>query len=1554
MGIKEKTLSLFEDSCRNSERGLKTICEAEKYLQQAYEGRYFFELIQNVRDANKEASQEGDIYIELKDNVLSIANTGAPFSEEGIASITSIGQSPKQSLDFIGFKGIGFKSTLEVSDTPRIVTTEGAIYFDRKLTMEVLSQYNSNLVENQLPLFFFPHYRSRALTSEEREKGILTKIELPLKESFAEEKICADFGEIKARQLVLLGNIQKVDFTTPTQRTIYNIQKDIRKNLIVVDNGKEILNRFRYYVPNEKNFLPDDILNSLEGKEKEIYSNSTSIDIHIVLELDEKNLFVPDANAKLYLFYPLNIRSGFRFMIHSYFLVNPERTRLRKSSLNQYLLRKIGEYIGSGMLKLLKRGKYNTNEILCFKRNEDAGLEELYDGLVETLKGQKFIYDQHSRKYYKTSEVIVADGFDKGLFPDDRFDGKPIIYIGSAPVVEWLRAEFDIYYLNYEDIASGIEQEAKKQAKSKNLDFFQNLYRYIDRHKDLNVSGKRILLTNHWKLISDEEDVFYGGRRNPVSLPASIQKYVHFMHNGIKLEIRETRIAVKEFNTNELIRRLLKLFDEKTVPNVDILNAIYHLNPQDARSELDIKEKIQLPVKGQKDWVSPFKHPVYFDKEELRELYPEGYFVDETVFKQEEPGKEEIEAENRVEDFLKLCGVWEIPAFYISSDVQIASRGDGNIRVKHIQRNTHLNDTPFYIENDRMLDKPVKYTKWFTDTIVENWELYKSLMSATWLPKMKYSNGFSYKHDVQSSAIMKFSSFCEELSRIRWIVLDDDEKVYSLAYIVGMRLADISKVHNKVISKYLRLFPIDFENNRDFIESVGLCHLDGNTVDNFNRLLKHIYNRYHKYIPEGKDFTDFYNRILSKVFDFYDKNEISDNEVRTICNTPMLAINETIGRSKWEYPENIYYIDDKLNYDLLPESVRAEIQPHFTNRDRNTFGKIAAKIGRRFSNSITKNLVESPALKEFFLIEFFTDLPPAIALLEYNFDISMSSYLEALKLVEVWKKEKVETEIFVGELSGLIIESDYYIEKTRRNFILHIKNDSLRQPKLIAACLTELFMSMLDRDLKRFNIDLWKFIKSKNKADYLADYDISVTRIEEIRQILYAPDFTQLQKFWQAVFITKKTPNFDRIIVNDTVDIKEIASLAGLELEAVRKINEEVNFDNINRYENVPLLSSLFHKIGISREQINLHIYPEVDFYPYYQNLLNQEKNKFENKFMFILYQRLSRLSLEEQSTYQGWIYQYTSAFHPVVSQDVIWIDVKAHFIECLNNFYPYMDFTLTDLSIKILFDLQSLYRKNLDRLISLLSGTDYSQEELTLFIEDKRRQSLLYFNHIKLLSKEMKQWLIDQRENISTKELQLPPEQVAMKYANQCKPVIENIKPSRVPEKMQLTGKQYGTGDGSFKYDGQKNNRQKLIIGMVAEMIVYEKLQEDQNIENVKWVSRYAARVEPAYSGYNPHGTDGLGYDIEYTDRTGNKNFVEVKGKADNQNCFEITIPEIEKAKQEKKFYHIIFVTNTLNEELRRIKYLGNLFMFEEGEDLLNNKRFSAVTKSYEIRFKE
>jgi len=64
MNLKFIADKLFEDSKQTPIRGLSAISEAEKYLQQAYEGRYFFELIQNARDANKEINQDGEIFIE--------------------------------------------------------------------------------------------------------------------------------------------------------------------------------------------------------------------------------------------------------------------------------------------------------------------------------------------------------------------------------------------------------------------------------------------------------------------------------------------------------------------------------------------------------------------------------------------------------------------------------------------------------------------------------------------------------------------------------------------------------------------------------------------------------------------------------------------------------------------------------------------------------------------------------------------------------------------------------------------------------------------------------------------------------------------------------------------------------------------------------------------------------------------------------------------------------------------------------------------------------------------------------------------------------------------------------------------------------------------------------------------------------------------------------------------------------------------------------------------------------------------------------------------------
>ncbi|MBL0033618.1 MAG: hypothetical protein IPP27_16135 [Bacteroidetes bacterium] len=320
-----------------------------------------------------------------------------------------------------------------------------------------------------------------------------------------------------------MGNIKNLHFETESYITNFSIYKNPQKRFIEVKEDDNQSIKFRYFTPTDKVLIPKKVVQSLEGKEKDIFGNGSNVDINIVIEIADNGQIKPIEDAKLYLFYPLQISSGFRFIIHSYFIVNPERTALRDSPLNNFLLSTIGEFIGKEMLKHLKESKTNTNKILCFKRNNDAKINVLYDSVVTELKKQRFIYDTQTKKYFSTSEIMVADGFDKGLFPDGKLGGRQLIYTDDKEIIQWLQNEFEIPYLSYDDIANQIEIECKRQMKERKLKFFQNLYNYVSQNEGLNLTGKKIFLTDEWKLVSSEEDVFYGGgRRNPINLSASI------------------------------------------------------------------------------------------------------------------------------------------------------------------------------------------------------------------------------------------------------------------------------------------------------------------------------------------------------------------------------------------------------------------------------------------------------------------------------------------------------------------------------------------------------------------------------------------------------------------------------------------------------------------------------------------------------------------------------------------------------------------------------------------------------------------------------------------------------------------------------------------------------------------------------------------------------------------------------------------------------------------------------------------------------------------------
>lgn len=101
----------------------------EAQVAHDYRGRLVYELLQNADDAfvTRPSSNDRALF-RLTDSELWVANTGRPFSGDDIRGLCGLGSSSKSSADgprraSIGHKGLGFKSVLEMTDTPESYST---------------------------------------------------------------------------------------------------------------------------------------------------------------------------------------------------------------------------------------------------------------------------------------------------------------------------------------------------------------------------------------------------------------------------------------------------------------------------------------------------------------------------------------------------------------------------------------------------------------------------------------------------------------------------------------------------------------------------------------------------------------------------------------------------------------------------------------------------------------------------------------------------------------------------------------------------------------------------------------------------------------------------------------------------------------------------------------------------------------------------------------------------------------------------------------------------------------------------------------------------------------------------------------------------------------------------------------------------------------------------------------------------------------------------------------------------------------------------------------
>ncbi|WP_233221260.1 DEAD/DEAH box helicase [Streptomyces carminius] len=101
-----------------------------RITQGGYGERQIYELVQNGVDENQDYAGGGRIHVLLTDTRLYCANTGNPVSPEGADTILRMAVSRKRGGQ-IGRFGVGVKSVLSVTDTPRFYSTSGCFGFDK-------------------------------------------------------------------------------------------------------------------------------------------------------------------------------------------------------------------------------------------------------------------------------------------------------------------------------------------------------------------------------------------------------------------------------------------------------------------------------------------------------------------------------------------------------------------------------------------------------------------------------------------------------------------------------------------------------------------------------------------------------------------------------------------------------------------------------------------------------------------------------------------------------------------------------------------------------------------------------------------------------------------------------------------------------------------------------------------------------------------------------------------------------------------------------------------------------------------------------------------------------------------------------------------------------------------------------------------------------------------------------------------------------------------------------------------------------------------------------
>lgn len=210
----------FISEARSSPNLLADLAGLERYISETYNSRSFVELIQNAEDAESTHFK----VIALGEKLVIIANNGRPFNEDDINSLCRSAASKKDRGTTIGYRGIGFKSVVNLCTRVHLISGEYKITFCRELTLKEVPE------ADDVPLVRIPHpldHRIKSLTSRvisiERRAGMSTFF---IFENLDSSSVQSELNDLDSSVMLFLKNLSCIDVHTKIQRRM-SISKEL-------------------------------------------------------------------------------------------------------------------------------------------------------------------------------------------------------------------------------------------------------------------------------------------------------------------------------------------------------------------------------------------------------------------------------------------------------------------------------------------------------------------------------------------------------------------------------------------------------------------------------------------------------------------------------------------------------------------------------------------------------------------------------------------------------------------------------------------------------------------------------------------------------------------------------------------------------------------------------------------------------------------------------------------------------------------------------------------------------------------------------------------------------------------------------------------------------------------------------------------------------------------------------------------------------------------------------------------------------------------------------